>query len=188
MNKYFLPVISIFILFQTFHIFDEIFFKEKNQKDKGYIIIKSTEQKTKLALSLSDPGVVETFKDRFKEVFKVRKVDYLFCNKEEATSLVGNNFVKDLGDLAVNFVVTNGAESSFVVENGSYAEIKAKNVKAIDSNGAGDIFAGAALNKIIEEESFLNACKFGNYASSKIVQEKSPRLSVDQYKKLKADY
>ena len=68
------------------------------------------------------------------------------------------------------------------------AEIKAKNVKAIDSNGAGDIFAGAALNKIIEEESFLNACKFGNYASSKIVQEKSPRLSVDQYKKLKADY
>ena len=102
--------------------------------------------------------------------------------------MVGNNFVKDLGDLAVNFVVTNGAESSFVVENGSYAEIKAKNVKAIDSNGAGDIFAGAALNKIIEEESFLDSCKFGNYASSKIVQEKSPRLSVDQYKKLKADY
>ena len=47
MNKYFLPLISIFILFQTFHIFDEIFFKEKDQKDKGYIIIKSTEQKNK---------------------------------------------------------------------------------------------------------------------------------------------
>ena len=148
---------------------------------------KSTEQKTKHAKPLRS-RCCETFKNRFREVFKVRKVDYLFCNKEEATSLVGNNFVKDLGDLAVNFVVTNGAESSFVVENGSYAEIKAKNVKAIDSNGAGDIFAGAALNKIIEEESFLNACKFGNYASSKIVQEKSPRLSVDQYKKLKADY
>ena len=44
MNKYFLPLISIFILFQTFHIFDEIFFKEKDQKDKGYIIIKNTEQ------------------------------------------------------------------------------------------------------------------------------------------------
>ena len=48
MNKYFLPVISIFILFQTFHIFDEIFFKEKNQKDKGYIIVKSTEQKNEI--------------------------------------------------------------------------------------------------------------------------------------------
>ena len=151
-------------------------------------ILKETDKKTKFALSLSDPGVVHTFKDRFKEVFKVRKADYLFCNKEEATSLVGDNFVKDLGSIAVNFVVTNGAEFSYVVENGSYAEIKAKNVQAIDSNGAGDIFAGAALNKIIEEDSFLNACKFGNYASSKIVQEKSPRLSIDQYKMLKADY
>ena len=149
-------------------------------------ILKGTEQTTKFALSLSDPGVVQTFKERFKEVFKVRKVDYLFCNKEEATSLVGDNFVKDLGSIAVNFVVTNGAESSHVVENGSYAEIKAKNVQAIDSNGAGDIFAGAALNKIIEENSFLNACEFGNYASSIIVQEKSPRLSIDQYKMLKA--
>ncbi len=45
MNKYFLSLISILILFQTFHIFDEIFFKEKTQKDKGYIIIKNTEKK-----------------------------------------------------------------------------------------------------------------------------------------------
>ena len=44
MNKYFLSLISILILFQTFHIFDEMFFKEKKQKDKGYIIIQSTEQ------------------------------------------------------------------------------------------------------------------------------------------------
>lgn len=151
-------------------------------------ILKGTERTTKLALSLSDPGVVQTFKSRFEEVFNVRKVDYLFCNKEEAISLVGENFVKDLSSLAVNYVVTNGAESSYISEEGSYAEIKAKSVKAIDSNGAGDIFAGAALNKIIEGDSFLNACEFGNYASSIIVQEKSPRLSIDQYKKLKADY
>ena len=151
-------------------------------------ILKGTEKTTKLALSLSDPGVVQAFKSRFKEVFNVRKVDYLFCNKEEAISLVGENFVEDLSSLAVNYVVTNGAESSYISEEGSYAEIKAKSVKAIDSNGAGDIFAGAALNKIIEGDSFLNACEFGNYASSIIVQEKSPRLSIDQYKKLKADY
>ena len=44
MNKYFLSLISILILFQTFHIFDEMFFKEKKQKKKGYIIIKNTEQ------------------------------------------------------------------------------------------------------------------------------------------------
>ena len=45
MNKYFLSLISILILFQTFHVIDEMFFKKKNQKDKGYIIIESTKQK-----------------------------------------------------------------------------------------------------------------------------------------------
>ena len=48
MNKYFLSLISILILFQTFNIFDKIFFKEKNQIDKGYIIIKSTEPKNEV--------------------------------------------------------------------------------------------------------------------------------------------
>jgi sugar/nucleoside kinase (ribokinase family) len=170
-------------------LFSEGYQFTSNENFSAFLsILKGAEKTTKLALSLSDPGVVQTFKSRFKEVFNVRKVDYLFCNKEEAISLVGENFVKDLSSLAVNYVVTNGAESSYISEEGSYAEIKAKSVKAIDSNGAGDIFAGAALNKIIEGDSFLNACEFGNYASSIIVQEKSPRLSIDQYKKLKADY
>ena len=48
MNKYFLSLVSILILFQTFDVIDEMFFKKKNQKDKGYIIIKSTEQKNEL--------------------------------------------------------------------------------------------------------------------------------------------
>ena len=74
------------------------------------------------------------------------------------------------------------------MEDGNYAKIEARKVTAIDSNGAGDIFAGAVLHKIIEGKSFIDACKFGNYASSIIVQEKSPRLSVEAYKKLKADY
>jgi sugar/nucleoside kinase (ribokinase family) len=151
-------------------------------------ILKGTKLTTKVALSLSDPGVVKVFKERFEEVFSVRKIDYLFCNKEEATALVGDNFVEALKDITNNYVVTNGAESSYVMEGDTYAEIEARQVTAIDSNGAGDIFAGAALHKVIEEHSFIEACKFGNYASSIIVQEKSPRLSVELYRKLKSDY
>ena len=151
-------------------------------------ILKGTNLTTKVALSLSDPGVVSGFKERFMEVLSVRKIDYLFCNKEEATALVGNNFVESLKEIANNYVVTNGAESSYVMQGNEYAEIEARQVKAIDSNGAGDIFAGAVLHKVIEEFSFIEACKFGNYASSIIVQEKSPRLSIELYKKLKSDY
>ena len=172
----------------------KIIFSEGYQftSDENYFaflnILKGCSSEIKFALSLSDPGVVNAFRERFEEVISIRKIDYLFCNQEEAIALAGSNFVKDLQEVARNFVVTNGSENSIIVENNNLHEIDAYKVEAIDSNGAGDIFAGAALHKIIEEHSFIEACKFGNYASSIIVQEKSPRLSVELYKKLKSDY
>ena len=43
---------------------------------------------------------------------------------------------------AQNFVVTDGANESFIFEDGKSSNLKAYKVDAIDSNGAGDIFAG----------------------------------------------
>ena len=42
MNKYFLSLISILLIFQSFKVFDEIFFKEKKFV-KGYEVIKENE-------------------------------------------------------------------------------------------------------------------------------------------------
>ena len=39
MNKYFLPIISILILFQSFRVFDEIFYHDNNEMKKGFVII-----------------------------------------------------------------------------------------------------------------------------------------------------
>ena len=172
----------------------KIIFSEGYQftSDENYFaflnILKGCSSEIKFALSLSDPGVVNAFRERFEEVISIRKIDYLFCNQEEAIALAGSNFVKDLQEVARNFVVTNGSENSIIVENNNLHEIDAYKVEAIDSNGAGDIFAGAALYKVIKGESFFEACKFGNYASSIIVQEKSPRLTKDGYKGLIDNY
>lgn len=172
----------------------KIIFSEGYQftSDENYFaflnILKGCSSEIKFALSLSDPGVVNAFRERFEEVISIRKIDYLFCNQEEAIALAGSNFAKDLQAVARNFVVTNGSENSIIVENNNLHEIDAYKVEAIDSNGAGDIFAGAALYKVIEGESFFEACKFGNYASSIIVQEKSPRLTKDGYKGLIDNY
>ena len=172
----------------------KIIFSEGYQftSDENYFaflnILKGCSSEIKFALSLSDPGVVNAFRERFEEVISIRKIDYLFCNQEEAIALAGSNFIKDLQAVARNFVVTNGSENSIIVENNNLHEIDAYKVEAIDSNGAGDIFAGAALYKVIEGDSFFEACKFGNYASSIIVQEKSPRLTKDGYKGLIDNY
>ena len=52
MNKYFLPIIFILILFQSFRVFDEIFYNDNNDTKKGYIVINNerdnSEEKIKL--------------------------------------------------------------------------------------------------------------------------------------------
>ena len=147
-------------------------------------VLSEMNKEVKFALSLSDPGVVQGFKDRFEKVIATRKIDYLFCNREEAIALVEEDFADELKQIAVNFAVTNGAENSIVFDGTDISKIDAFKVDAIDSNGAGDIFAGAALHKVIEGKNFAEACRFGNFASSRIVQEKSPRLTIKGYKDL----
>ncbi|MBT10379.1 MAG: adenosine kinase [Gammaproteobacteria bacterium] len=172
----------------------KIIFSEGYQftSDENYLaflnILKGCSTDIKFALSLSDPGVVNAFRKRFEEVINIRNIDYLFCNQEEAIALTGSNFAEDLQKVAKNYVVTNGSNNSIIQENNSLHEIGAYKVEAIDSNGAGDIFAGAALYKVIKGDSFFEACKFGNYASSIIVQEKSPRLTKEGYKSLADNY
>ena len=144
--------------------------------------------KIDFALSLSDPNVVNIFKDRFLEVLKIKQAKYLFCNKDEAIALTGENFKNELPKYAQNFVVTDGANESFIFEDGKSSNLKAYKVDAIDSNGAGDIFAGGCLHAIISGADFHESCNFGNYASSQIVQERSPRLTQDGYIKLKENY
>ena len=177
--------------------FDPIFIEHVNQAkilfSEGYQftstenyeafirILKSAKSHVKFALSLSDPFVIENFRDRVENVINLKRIDYLFCNLEEAKSLVGEDFINELPKIANNFVVTNGSESSTAYSNQEIQMIEPYKVKAIDSNGAGDIFAGSALHKIIQGDNFFEACRFGNFASSIIVQEKSPRLSKNKY-------
>ena len=170
-------------------LFTEGYQFTSDQNFKAFLsVLENTDPNVQLALSLSDPFVVSNFKSRFEDVFSERIVDYVFCNKEEAIAMAGENFVGGLSRISKNFVVTDGANSSVISEEGSISEIEAHAVKAIDSNGAGDIYAGSVLHKIVQGKNFRKACEFGNFASSIIVQEKSPRLSVEGYKNLQEQF
>ena len=61
-------------------------------------------------------------------------------------------------------------------------------MNAIDTNGAGDMFAGAVINKLNNGNNLAESAKFGCFAASKIVQEIGPRLSKEGYKKIKESF
>ncbi len=57
-------------------------------------------------------------------------------------------------------------------------------VKAIDTNGAGDMFAGAFLYAITHGYDYERAGKLASRASAEVVSDFGPRLRPEQHKQI----
>ena len=54
-------------------------------------------------------------------------------------------------------------------------------VEVVDTNGAGDMFAGAFLHSVVKGKSFYDAGVFANEAAARLVQHFGARLSKEDY-------
>ena len=136
------------------------------------------------ALSLSDAGIVHGFKEKF-DLIESYGIDMIFCNDDEAIAFSG----KDSFDDAVEFyksksyttAITKGSEGSVVIENNNVHLTKAEEIIPIDTNGAGDMFAGSFMHAYLEGHDIQTCAKFSNYASSRVVETFGPRLDAKGY-------
>ena len=145
----------------------------------------------KTALSFSDPGIANFFRDGILEIIG-EKIDLIFCNEDEALSWANTERLDDaltaIKQITKTFVVTLGAKGAITFDGNIENQISPENVDAIDTNGAGDMFAGAFLHAITKGESYLEAGKFANFAASKIVQHFGPRLPFEEYATIKDEF
>ena len=143
--------------------------------------------KVLVALTFSDPSMVKYFSKQMEEVVGA-SVDLLFCNEEEAMIFTGTATVLEarekLKGLAKRFVMTLGKNGAMVFDGDTFIQIEPYQVNAIDSNGAGDMFAGAFMYAITHGHSYAEAGKLASLASSKVVEQFGPRLSSNQVKKV----
>lgn len=144
---------------------------------------------TKIALTLSDPSVVAAFKERFERLLD-HPFDLLFCNEEEAKEFTNKNSLTDsfkaLNESAKKFVVTKGAEGSVLFDGQQFIDIAPIEVKAVDTNGAGDMFAGTFLYGITNGMSFEEAGNLASRTSAQVVTQYGPRLTQDEINTLQA--
>jgi sugar/nucleoside kinase (ribokinase family) len=149
------------------------------------------QRNTRTALSLSDPAMVKFFGDGLRDMIG-EKVDLLFCNRDEALGFTGTQQVEDaiaaLKQYARSFAITCGAEGAMVFDGEQLLHIAAHPAKAIDSNGAGDMFAGAFLYALSEGHGYQRAGDFASLAAAKVVSQFGPRLRPDQYQELKQQF
>lgn len=137
------------------------------------------ENDVKVAITFSDPSMVKYFKGQMQDVVG-EGVDLLFCNEEEAMLFTGTDTLEkakeELKKVAGKFAITRGPQGAIVYDGSSFIDIEAHDVNAVDTNGAGDLFAGAFLYGITHGHSFTEAGKLASLASSRVVTKYGPRL------------
>lgn len=142
-----------------------------------------------LALTLSDVSMIQFCKAGLDAMLG-DGVDYLFCNQEEAQVWCGSqdlNVVKEtLKKLAKMVCLTRGPDGSEIITAQNTWHVPAEKVQAIDTNGAGDMFAGAFLYAITRGYSPDQAANLGNHAAAAVVSQHGNRLTLGQLSTIKA--
>jgi sugar/nucleoside kinase (ribokinase family) len=110
-------------------------------------------------------------------------LDFLFCNEEEAQVWCGTQDMAQIcgqiAPLARTVCLTRGPLGCIVLEGGGQAAVPAAKVKAIDTNGAGDMFAGAFLYAVTHGHSHTQAAWLANQAAAQVVSQYGNRLSAE---------
>jgi sugar/nucleoside kinase (ribokinase family) len=138
----------------------------------------------KTAMSLSDPGMVEFFGDGLRDMLG-NGVDLLFCNELEAQGFTATDdtyaAAEKLKQVASTFAITRGARGALVFDGSELHTIEPHAVTAVDTNGAGDMFAGAFLYAITNGYSYRDAGRLASRASAEVVSDYGPRLPAEKH-------
>src|SRR5690606_37620635 len=128
------------------------------------------------------------FKDGLAEMIG-SGLDLLFCNESEALAYTGTNDLhaarEALKKVAKTFVITLGENGAMIYDGVTFIDIEPYQVKAIDSNGAGDMYAGAFLYAITPGHTHASAGKLASMAASRVVSQFGPRLKQTEAQDIK---
>ena len=139
------------------------------------------------AMTFSDPSMLEYFKDDINDVLG-DGVDLLFCNETEALLWSGAANIEAACEImktkAAQFAITRGDKGALLFDGSDYISIAAHTVNAVDTNGAGDMFAGAFLYGITSGKDFATAGRLASLGSATVVSNFGPRLDAELHQQI----
>lgn len=163
---------------------------ESGQKAAEVAARKAKELGVKTAFTMSDPNMVKFFRDNISQIIG-EGIDLLFCNEVEAMEYAQTDDLliarEELKKIAKSFVITLGKNGSMIWDGQMFIDIEPHQVEAVDSNGAGDMYAGAFLYGITNGHTFASSGALAAKASSKVVSQFGPRLDWTQAKQVHKD-
>ncbi len=174
-------------LSKFFHI-SAYFLEEKKLRESAeYGMQIARANNVKISLDCGDALLIRRIKDEILRIIE-KYADIVFANAEEAKALSNLNNPEE----ALNFlsekcqiaVVKLGSKGSLIKNNNKVYKIKALKVKAVDSTGAGDAYAGGMLFGLSRGLSIEKAAKIATFLGGKVVETFGARLKEINYEEV----
>lgn len=157
------------------------FSQESSTDAVFYAIELAKKHNTKIAFTFSDVFITENYRSKMEKAFEMS--DLVFCNENEAKSFtLQNDFEKAKDKIFNNIngaVITKGSEGSIIKYGEEILEIPPYPAKPVDSTGAGDMFAGAFLFGLIQENNLTFAGHLASLCGARIVSKLGARMDED---------
>ena len=151
----------------------------------------AVEHKVATALTLSDVSMIN-FCRAGLEAMVGDGLDYLFANEEEAQTWCGSKdldtIIGQLSSLAKTVCLTRGPQGCTVVQGQHRTDVPAVPTKAVDTNGAGDMFAGTFLYGITHGHTPAQAAALANRTAAAVVSQHGNRLTAVHIQQICKDF
>lgn len=135
----------------------------------------------KVAFTVSDPFLIQYHRDEFWRLIE-GPVDLLFCNLEESRALTGLydpiECAREIHRHAENVALTMGGDGSLLMHDGEVIPIEGVPVQAVDTTGAGDMYAAGILYGVTNGLSWRQAGRLASHAAARVVGQLGARLAA----------
>jgi sugar/nucleoside kinase (ribokinase family) len=165
---------------------------------EGYLVINQAlvkkalaiakEHKMTVSLDLASYNVVAANLPFLQDIVR-HQVDIVFANEEEAAAFTGGlhpeSALKQMADMCSCAIVKIGSKGSFIKQADHLIHIPAISAHAIDTTGAGDLYASGFLAGYCLGKSLETCGRLGSLLAGKVVEVIGPKMSAEQWQAIK---
>jgi sugar/nucleoside kinase (ribokinase family) len=132
----------------------------------------------KISIDLADPGVVSRNKEELRRIVE-KYADIVFANEDEAKAFTGKDgadALAEIGGMSGIAAVKIGKNGSLVKKGNDVYRIEGVKANAVDTTGAGDMYAAGFLYGLSKGYDIKVCGSLGSYFAAKVVEQIGARL------------
>jgi len=153
----------------------------------NYAISIAKENDVQIIFDVADPFVVDRNSIEFLKMIE-QDIDIVFANQTELAILFDSNDIEKSTNKLLKIVkragIKLGKKGSLIIELGEKHSIPSRNVNAIDSTGAGDMYAAGFLSALSKGYNSRQSGEIGGRLAEEIIQQFGAQFDLKKMSEL----